>query len=186
MKKLSSMMKLLTIVAVCSFLVLPAVSSADQVFGPVECRLGTTTETFYIGAGARSFSVAPGLKSLSISVQNGSQKNKDRVSSAYVTVNGEEIFVPNNFNQNVSSLIKTVDVSDPAMSEIALEVKVKGKKAGRLFVTVEAIYEEAPVTWYLDTDYDGLGGRIEGMGTASTPPPTDPRGMWVRQGGDRE
>ena len=185
MKKLSSMMKLLTIVAVCSFLILPAVSSADQVFGPVECRLGTTTETFYLGAGARSFSAAPNLKSLSISVQNGSQKDKDRVSSAYVTVNGEDIFVPSNFNQNVASLIKTVDVSDPAMSAIAMEVKVKGKKAGRLFVTVKAIYEEVlDFMWCLDTDGDLIGGNITGMGTVSTQPPINPLGTWVPVCGD--
>ena len=103
MEKLSSRMKFLAVVAVCSFLFLPAVSSADEVFGPVDFGVGTHTETFYLGARAMSFSAPPALKSLSISVQNGTRKDKNRVSSAVVTVNGEEIFIQKDFNQ-MSSL----------------------------------------------------------------------------------
>jgi hypothetical protein len=191
MEKLSSRMKILAVVAVCSFLFLPAVSSADEVLGPVDFGVGTHSKTFYLGAVAMSFSAPPALKSLSISVQNGTRKDKDRVSSAVVIVNDEDIFTQKDFNQNVSSLIKSVEVDDPAMTEVVLAVKVSGKKTARLSVSITAIYEEtAPpvldVIWYLDTDFDGLGGRITGMGTADTPPLPDSRGMWVLQGGDRE
>ena len=191
MEKLSSRMKILAVVAVCSFLFLPAVSSADKVFGPVDFGVGTHSKTFYLGAVAKSFSAPPALKSLSISVQNGTRKDKDRVSSAVVIVNGEDIFIQKDFNQNVSSLFKTIDVDDPAMSAVELSAKVKGSKNAKLSVTVTAVYEDsAPPTpvvqvpWYLDTDGNKVGGPIMAMGTSDTPPPFDPRGEWVRDGGD--
>ena len=187
MKKVSSSIKFLAVVAVCSFLFLPAVSSADEVFGPVDFGVGTHTETFYLGARTMSFSASPSLKSLSIAVQNGTRKDKERVSSAVVTVNGEDIFIQKDFNQNVSSLIKTVDVDDPAMTEVVMTVKVRGKKTAMLSVSVTAIYEEAlDFPWYLDTDGDLIGGFIMVMGTATTPPPQDLRGTWVPVGGDMD
>jgi len=106
-------------------------------------------------------------------------------------VNCQVIFEPNDFIQLVSSLVKTIDMDDPPMSVVELSAKVKGSKNARLSVKVTAVFEEtAPpvldVEWYLDIDYDGIGGIITGMGTENTPPPADSRGMWVRQGGDRE
>ena len=75
MKKVSSRMKLLAIVAVCSFLVLPGVSPADQfkVLGTVEFGPGSNTETFYLGSQIMTFSAiaAPALKSVSVAVRNG-------------------------------------------------------------------------------------------------------------------
>jgi hypothetical protein len=67
---------------------------------------------------------------------------------------------------------------------------VKGNKNARLSVTVTAVYEDsAPppvvqVPWFLDTDWNGTGGPIMAMGTIDTPPPFDPRGVWVLNGGD--
>jgi hypothetical protein len=193
MKKLSSRMKFLAVVAVCSFLFLPAVSSADEVFGPVDFGVGTHSKTFYLGAKTMSFSAAPALKSLSISVQNGSGKAKDRPSSAVVTVNDEDIFVQKDFNQNVtpSSLIRSILVDDPAMDRVEVKVKVNGRKDTRLSVTITAIYEEtAPpvlsVPYFLDTDVppNYWGGPITAMSTIDTLPPFDPRGIWVLNGGD--
>ena len=219
MKKLSSSMKFLAVVAVCSFLVLPAVSSADdfKVLGTVEFGPGSNTETFYLDSQPMAFSAtaAPVLKSISVAVQNGSGKGhvkkghddkfekkstvrkkqnkwskKDRVSSARIAVNGEVIFEPKDFNHNVSSLIKTINVNDPALSMVELSAKVKGSKNARLSVTVTAVYEaSAPppvvqVPWFLDTDGNGVGGPIMAMGTMDTPPPFDPRGVWVKTDGD--
>jgi len=211
MKNLSSMMKILTVVAVCSILLLPAISSADEtrVLGTVEFGPGSHTETFYLGSQAMAFSAVPVLKSLSVSVQNGvraGQKGNmndgrkgiedaqagwdknSRVSSAKIVMNGEVIFEQKDFNQKVSSLVKTMDVDDPGISAVDLSVKVNGNKNARLTVTVTAEYEQPaiPMAWFLDTDVppNGRGGPIMAMGTVDTPPPPDPRGVWVPLGGD--
>ena len=194
MGKLSSRMKFLTLVAVCSFLFLPAVSTAGEVpLGTLEFGVGLDTKYLELDAPTAT-SV---LKELAVSVQNGSRKGKDRPSSAVVTVNGEEIFGQKNFNQNTSasSLLKTVLVDDPAISEVEVTVKINGRKGVRLSVSITAIYEESappdiatPCVWFLDTDMppNYWGGPIPGEGTTDTPPEFDPRGIWVRTGGDTQ
>ena len=188
MRVISSKMKFLILVTLCSFLFAPAVSSARVVvLGTVDFGPGEHATTFDLGAKAMFLKASPVLKSLSISIQNGSQKGKDRASSAVVSLCDEEIFVQKDFNQNVSSLIKTMDVADPTMDKVELDVNIKGNKNSRLYFTVSAIYEEvADVPWFLDTDVppNGIGGPIMGMGTIYSPPDPDPRGIWVPVGGD--
>ena len=191
MDKISAKMKILTLVAICSFLILPAISAAGEVeLGTVEFGPGDHTESFSIGAKTMYMTASPALKSISVSVQNGTKRGKDRVSSAVVSVNGEELFVQKNFNQNtVSSLIGEINVTDPAMDNVELSVRVKGRRDARLYITVTAIYEEfANVPWFLDTDNppNGIGGPIMAMGTIDSPPPLDIRGIWVPVGGDTQ
>jgi hypothetical protein len=194
MKKLTGKMKILALISLCSLLILPAISSAKEVvLGTVDFGPGNHTETYYLGAKAAGnmfLMASPVLKELSVEVQNGTQKDKDGVASAVISVNGDEVFIQKDFNKsdrNVSSLVRTIGVDDPEMSEVELEVKVNGSKKARLSVTLSAIYEEvADVPWFLDTDVppNGIGGPIMGMGTINTPPPLDPRGIWVPVGGD--
>jgi hypothetical protein len=194
MRVISSKIKILILVTLCSFLFAPAVSTAREVvLGTVDFGPGSHTTTFNLGSkatfnlGANAVFLTDSsvLKSLSVSIQNGSQKGKDRASSAVVSLCDEEIFVQKDFNQNVSSLIKTMDVVDPTIDKVELDVNIKGNKNARLYFTVSAIYEEvADVPWFLDTDGNGIGGPIVGMGTIDSPPAPDPRGIWVPVGGD--
>ena len=192
MKKLSSQLKILALVAVICFLMVPAASAAYEYkeIGTVEFGPGIQTEVFQLGTSATrvSFNTGSDLKSLIISVQNGSERGKDRVSSAVISVNGEEIFAQKHFSQNVSSLTRTIDVNDPGMSELVMTVQVNSHKNAYLSVTVTGVYENTSpqIPWFLDTDDppNYIGGPIIGMGTFDSPPPRDPRGIWVLVGGD--
>lgn len=192
MKKLSSHLKVTALFAVACFLMVPATSAAYEYreLGTVEFGPGVQTEVFNLGANARTMSFTTGsdLKSLIVSVQNGSERGKDRVSSAVVSVNGEEIFTQKHFSQNVSSLTRTIEVNDPWMSEVVMTVKVNSHKNAHLFVTLTGVYENSvpQIPWFLDTDVppNYIGGPIVGMGTFDTQPPPDPRGIWVLVGGD--
>ncbi len=191
MKKLSTKMRILILVATCSLLLLPIISQADEYWelGTVEFGPGTNTKTFSLVRGAMTMTATPDLKSIIISAQNGTNKGKDRVSSAVVSLNEQEVFSQKHFNQNVvSGLSRTITIGAPDLEEVVLTAKVNGRKNARLFVTVTAVFEETVRTmmWFLDTDVppNGMGGPISGMGTEDVAPPPDPRGVWVPIGGD--
>ncbi len=194
MKKITSAATIFCAVAVCAILAMPAVAPAEELisyeFGP-----GQHHETFFLGSSARAFAPSafhePALEALYVEVKNGSGKGMSRVSSATVSVNGKEIFSQKDFsNQMDYSLARKIELADTSSGKIDLLVRVNGSKFSTLTVTVTGIYENPgpvlDVPWFLDTDMDGVGGSIIGMGTYDTPPPPDPRGIWVPIGGDMD
>src|SRR5215813_14913447 len=117
--------------------VLPASSSSTQ-----------TTETFNVYGPQRftrltgqavnnvqNFSLpADAIAPFSIQVENGAPEGSNRVSSATIKLNGADLYTPSDFNQNVSSLTKTVTLT----ATNTLEVKLTSAAGSYLTISLTA------------------------------------------------
>src|SRR5215813_6350032 len=71
-----------------------------------------TVQTFSLPADA----IAP----FSVFIENGTREGSNRVSSATIKLNGTDLFTPSDFNQNVSSLTKSVSLTATNTLEVKL------------------------------------------------------------------
>ena len=100
-----------------------------EVLSPITCTRSTgapVTETFTF----------PGLAgAATVKLCNGSLEDDsiERVSSSTVSVNGQEVFGPSNFNQNVDYLETQVTLSE---GQNTLEVVLKGKPGGQVTIQI--------------------------------------------------
>ncbi len=147
------------------------------------------------GTKALTFAVTGSPESVSLKIVNGSAKGVDRVSSAVITLNGEQLYSQKDFNQNVASLVMSLGKDLLKAESNKLEVSVQGRAAAFLKVTIEAAYPDviiatppppppAPVptvAWYFDADGDGFGAGTPTMLPVGAPSP----GLsWTTQAGD--
>jgi len=83
----------------------------------------------------RTFSLpADASAPFGILVENGAPEGSNRVSSATIKLNGTDLFTPSDFNQNVSSLKKSVTLT----ATNTLEVKLTSAAGSYLTITITA------------------------------------------------
>ena len=75
-----------------------------------------------------------------ILIQNGAADGSGRVSSATIRLNGADVFIPNNFNQTVGSLTKSVSL----VATNTLEVRLASAPGSYLTVTFTATRQAQP------------------------------------------
>src|ERR1041384_1783786 len=75
-----------------------------------------------------------------ILIQNGAADGSGRVSSAAIRLNGADVFIPNNFNQTVGSLTKSVSL----VATNTLEVRLASAPGSYLTVTFTATRQAQP------------------------------------------
>ena len=135
------MKSLLIILAILIGFFIPAPSGAAVLVQLLD-------QTFIRGTGEprTEFSSFPsGNGQVTISLLNGAaNSDRDRVSSASIEINGQVIFAPSNFNQNVSSLQKIIPF---ASSGNSLSVNLNGKPGSQIRIKITQQVEEAPVTY---------------------------------------
>jgi Peptidase family M23 len=126
--------KTLLIILISIFLLIPLAATTSHATVDVVCFEGE----FIRGAGKpitelRTF---PGISSpATVKLWNGGAQDSDteRVSSSTVTLNGNVIFGPSNFNQNVTHLEETVILNE---GDNNLEVLLKSKPGGKIRVEI--------------------------------------------------
>lgn len=96
----------------------------------------------------REFTIEEGAHSCLLKVQNGSMEGESQISSAVVTLNGSEILRPEDFNQNIGSLVRPI----LPMLENRLEVKLNSIPSSQMTVTILGYYEEMDPDGDDDTD----------------------------------
>src|SRR5262249_49606462 len=77
---------------------------------------------------------ADAIAPFNIVVQNGAAEGSNRISSATIKLNGTELYTPSDFNQNVSSLTKSITLT----ATNTLEVKLTSASGSYLTITVTA------------------------------------------------
>ena len=102
----------------------------DSVFGPQRFNRTKGAPNEY----ADSFAGVAGVAS--IKIKNGNDKGRNRISSAYILINGEQIFGPSDFNQKVDSLTKTIELT----TQNSISVKMKSKPSS--YITIEIMAGE--------------------------------------------
>jgi|GEM_PF-5530874 len=175
------------------------VKAVDEVstIGTMVAGQGATSKTFLISEAAPRGGV---LKNLTITVNNGSQvpalargnpaygsrhsrpprsffvnSPRTMVASATVTVNGEKVFLPRDFNANVVTLTKTLSELPEGLSEVALLTEINGNEGSFLTITLTGLFEVSEsgrvrIPWYLDRDGDGFGMVFLGSYYPDSPP----------------
>jgi hypothetical protein len=138
------------------------------------------------GKHGKALGLDKGAKTLSLSVVNGSGKNKVKVSSAKIFINGKQIFTPSDFSAGkaIKNVLKQIEVG-PDLDKVDVDVEVKGKKGSEITLTITGIYEDVEpplviVIFFMDGDMDGIGGDVSMPGDINNPPD----GPWVLVGGD--
>src|SRR5262245_46517838 len=119
--------------------VLPASSSSTQatetfnVYGPQRFTRLTGQPVNVV----QNFSLpAEAIAPFNIVVENGAPEGSNRVSSATIKLNGTELYTPSDFNQNVSSLKKSVTLTATNI----LEVKLTSAAGSYLTITLTATH----------------------------------------------
>ena len=92
-----------------------------------------------------------------IFVLNGDSTGNNRVSSAIVTINGQQIFSTNEFNQKIYNLERTINLQD------SNDISVKLASTPGSYLTIE-IKQEIPA------DGAGVVGRVAGVEILSLVP----------------
>jgi len=137
MKKLSSKMKILLVMAVCVAMVVPAVVSADpirelpwedQKIGPGEVILDF-----------QMWGQSP--DEIEFDIDNGKSTGENRVSSVTIALLDEKgkvkevIISPNKFNQDVGNAKATFSME--GLSNPSFLIRVRGKKSNYIVLTVD-------------------------------------------------
>src|SRR5712692_8683674 len=116
---------------------IPQTTESFTVYGPHRFDRHTgspvnVVENFSIPSDA----IAP----FSIAIQNGGADGAGRVSSATIRLNGSDVFTPQDFNQTVGSLTKTITLA----ASNTLEVKLASAPGSYLTVTFTATRQSSP------------------------------------------
>ena len=144
-------MKKTIMITLCIFLSLfLGRSSAGEVtmFGPKQYVRTTGALNVYMD----TFSAIPGEAKLTVKNGNwdGSERITDAINSASVTVNGEEIFGPDDFNQQVYLLEAPINVAED--NSISIELASNPDS----YLTIEVTQEVAPPTVSISADPDSI------------------------------
>jgi hypothetical protein len=108
----------------------------DLLWGPQEfirTRGKPTAETVAISKPDFEHFVGPFV----LHVQNGDGTGKNRVSSAWIALDGQDLFGPPDFSQQIVELSAEVSLTDGSL----LEVKIASKPGSRLTIWIEARLE---------------------------------------------
>jgi Glucodextranase, domain B/K319L-like, PKD domain len=119
------------------FTVSPAIAQTDVLFGPdtfVRGKGKPTTET-------RSFNLNGFRPPFTLHLQNGGEDGSNRVSSASVWLNGQLLFDPSAFSQQVAGHDVPVDLTDPS----TLQVSLASKPGSELTAWIEGVPNTPPV-----------------------------------------
>ncbi len=115
----------------------PAVGQTDVLFGPdtfVRGKGKPTTET-------RSFNLNGFRPPFTLHLRSGGEDGSNRVSSASVWLNGQLLFDPSAFSQQVSGYDVPVDLTDPS----TLQVSLASKPGSQLTAWIEGVPNTPPV-----------------------------------------
>lgn len=88
-----------------------------------------------------------------IEIKNGDDAGKNRVSSARIHINGQQVFGPSDFNQKVSSLTKTIDL----VAQNFISVELQSKPGSYLSVKIMQDAEAPTVSILADPETILLG-----------------------------
>ena len=115
----------------------PGVAQMTPVFGPTQYtrttgRPQTFTETFE----------NCGTAECQIVVINGNADGTNRLSSASISLNGVRIVSPNDFNQQVASIVKPVELTE----QNELTIRLTSNPGGFLIVSVECLASPVVLT----------------------------------------
>ena len=116
-------------------------------FGPKEFLRTTGKPNVYTD----TFSAAPLEGKLSI--KNGDEDGEHRISSALISVNGEQVFRPNDFNQQVYRLEAPVNLAE----DNSIRVELRSKPGSYLTVQVTRKEESPTVTLTADPETIHIG-----------------------------
>ena len=125
-----------------------AVAGEVTLFGPKQYVRTTGTPNVYTD----TFSAIPGEAKLTVKNGNwdGSERITDAISSASVAVNGEEIFGPDDFNQQVYLLEAPINVAED--NSISIELASNPDS----YFTIEVTQEVAPPTVSISADPESI------------------------------
>lgn len=129
----------LTLTAAVAVLVafVPVPQSSADIFGPkIFERVSGSPQVF-----EQSFSLQGTVAPYSLVVVNGKSDGTKRLSNVSIKVNGIEVVKPNDLNNGVASLVRTLEVMNP-QSEI--RVKLAGTKKGYITVSVQGTDSSTP------------------------------------------
>jgi hypothetical protein len=161
---------------------MPTLAGAEVVKNIAGYKLGPGKYSYNLGT-------VDGATSYKMVVTNGAAKNnKERVSSAVISLGGSEVFGQKDFNQNVTQL--SADFTPEQFGAGKLDVKINGRPGGYLMIKVTAVVPApapAPSAFYRDYDFDTYGDpRFRIMLQPGQAPPPAPPGQykWVDRGGD--
>jgi hypothetical protein len=127
------------IIASCTLVVLlPSTALAERLlFGPKTYVRTTSAPDVH----RDQFAFASRHREARLTVTNGDEAGRGRVSSARILLNGREVFGPSDFRQQVDAL----DMFLPLEDQNTLEVELSGKPGGRVTVQVsQPFFEEHP------------------------------------------
>ena len=158
MKKLSSKMKVVLILAICAAFILPSVALAGEVSNPLVTNLKLKRGKYKLpgdipvefAKSSASMMLNEKTTKVEFVVDNGDLKGKDRVSSVKIDLldkKGKKRAVaisPAQFNQNMefSNVVGTLFADDlKDLTELNLDIKVGGPKGGYLVLNVTEYYE---------------------------------------------
>ena len=154
MKKYSSKMKIFLVLAICVAFSVPSVTSASELSNPLVEDMQLTKGNYTIPGGyARSIAslkLHANTARVEFVVDNGEGSRKNRVSSVKIDLLDETgkkravAISPAQFNQNVSNAVGTLYEDDiKGLTDLNLEIQVRGPKGGFIVLNVTEYYEEA-------------------------------------------
>ena len=152
MKKLSSKMKILLVLAICTAFIVPSVASAEELSNQlVVNKVLTKGKITLPEAYARSIgsmTLNENITKLVFEVDNGDPSGTKRVSSVKIDLLDEKgkkraaAISPAQFNQNVSSGVGTVGADAlEGLTELNLVIRVEGPKDGFIVLNVTEYYD---------------------------------------------
>lgn len=153
MKKLSSRMKIMLVLAVSAAMIIPSVASAGEISNTLVKEMKLTKGKYTVpgkyvrSSGSLKFN--ENSTKVEFVVVNGNSSGKNRVSSVKIDLldgNGKKKAVaisPALFNQNVSNGIGTLYEDDlKGLTELNLEIQVGGPKDGFIVLNITEYYED--------------------------------------------
>jgi hypothetical protein len=112
-------------------------ADVDTLFGPITFVRGKGKPTTEIGI----FNLAGFRPPFTLRLQNGKEDGSNRASSARVWLNGQLLFGPSAFSQQVSGYVVPVDLTDPS----SLKVWVASKPGSELTLWIEGVPNTPPM-----------------------------------------
>ncbi len=112
--------------------------SEDTLFGPKRYSRTEGTPNVYTDTFASSEAGREGK----LKIINGDEKGNYRISSAMITVNEKQVFVPSDFDQKVDSLQAPIDIKDN--NSISIELKGGGPGSYLTIQVILPFFEEIP------------------------------------------
>ena len=143
-------------------------------FGPVAFVRATGTPVTEV----RQFSIAGFQGPYTLHLRNGNEDGTERVASAQVRLNGDLLFGPSDFGQQVWALDAVVELVEPS----TLEVRLAGAPGGKVQISIEGTYVDPYA--FQEVVVDPAGGEYyfwNGIVLEVPPGAVDqPTSVWTR------